>query len=41
MIVAVSGVLRVPLPLFLVLVALAKTARFIALGWLGAAAFGG
>ncbi|WP_374391296.1 YqaA family protein [Tabrizicola sp.] len=41
MIVGVSGVLRVPLPLFLALVALAKTARYIALGWLGAAAFGG
>lgn len=41
MIVAVSGVLRVPLPLFLLLVALAKTGRYIALGWLGAAAFDG
>jgi hypothetical protein len=41
MIVAVSGVLRVPVPVFLVLVALAKTGRYIALGWLGAAAFGG
>lgn len=40
MIVAVSGVLRVPLPLFLVLVAIAKTGRYIVLGWLGAAAFG-
>jgi membrane protein YqaA with SNARE-associated domain len=40
MIVALSGVLRVPFPIFLVLVALAKTGRYIALGWLGAAAFG-
>ena len=41
MIVALSGVLRVPLPVFLVLVAIAKTGRYVALGWLGAAAFGG
>jgi membrane protein YqaA with SNARE-associated domain len=41
MIVAVSGVLRVPFPVFLILVAIAKTGRYIALGWLGAAAFGG
>jgi membrane protein YqaA with SNARE-associated domain len=41
MIVALSGVLRVPLPVFLLLVAIAKTGRYIALGWLGAAAFGG
>ena len=40
MIVALSGVLRVPFPVFLLLVALAKTGRYIALGWLGAAAFG-
>lgn len=40
MIVALSGVLRVPLPVFLALVALAKTARYVALGWLGVAAFG-
>ncbi|MBL9073802.1 VTT domain-containing protein [Tabrizicola sp.] len=40
MIVAVSGVLRVPVPVFLVLVAVAKTGRYIALGWLGAVAFG-
>jgi membrane protein YqaA with SNARE-associated domain len=40
MIVAISGVLRVPFPLFIALVALAKTGRYIALGWLGAAAFG-
>lgn len=41
MIVAFSGVLRVPLPIFLVLVAVAKTGRYVALGWMGAAAFGG
>ena len=41
MIVALSGVLRVPFPVFLALVALAKTGRYIALAWLGAAAFGG
>lgn len=41
LIVAVSGVLRVPVPLFLALVTLAKTARYVAVGWLGAAAFGG
>ena len=41
LIVALSGVLRVPLPLFLALVTLAKTGRYVALGWLGAAAFGG
>lgn len=40
MIVALSGVLRVPFQVFLLLVALAKTGRYIALGWLGAAAFG-
>ncbi len=40
MIVALSGVLRVPFPVFLLLVAIAKTGRYIALGWLGAAAFG-
>jgi membrane protein YqaA with SNARE-associated domain len=40
-IVAVSGVMRVPFPLFLMLVAVAKTGRYIALGWLGATAFGG
>ena len=40
MIVALSGVLRVPFPVFLLLVALAKTGRYIALGWLGTAAFG-
>lgn len=40
MIVALSGVLRVPLPVFLLLVAISKTGRYIALGWLGAAAFG-
>ena len=41
LIVALSGVLRVPLPVFLALVATAKTARYAAVGWLGAAAFGG
>jgi membrane protein YqaA with SNARE-associated domain len=41
MIVALSGVLRVPFPAFLLLVALAKTGRYIVLGWLGTAAFGG
>lgn len=40
MIVALSGVLRVPFPVFLVLVALAKTGRYIALGWFGAAVLG-
>ena len=40
-IVAMAGVLRVPVPVFVVLVAIAKTGRYIALGWLGAAAFGG
>jgi membrane protein YqaA with SNARE-associated domain len=38
--VAVAGLLRVPLAIFLVLVTLAKTARYAALAWLGAAAFG-
>lgn len=41
LIVALSGVLRVPFPLFLVLTALAKTGRYVVLGWLGAAAFSG
>jgi membrane protein YqaA with SNARE-associated domain len=41
LVVALAGVLRVPLPLFLALVALAKTGRYMALGWLGAAAFAG
>ncbi|MFN4203243.1 MAG: YqaA family protein [Tabrizicola sp.] len=36
-IVALSGILRVPLPIFLLLVALAKTGRYIVLGWLGTA----
>lgn len=40
MIVALSGVLRVPLPVFLTLVAIAKTGRYIALGWLGGAVIG-
>ena len=39
-IVALSGVLRVPLPVFLLLVAIAKTGRYIALGWLGGVALG-
>jgi membrane protein YqaA with SNARE-associated domain len=39
--VAVAGLLRTPIPLFLILVAIAKTARYAAVGWLGAAAFGG
>ena len=40
LIVALSGVLRVPFLLFLALTALAKTGRYVALAWLGAAAFG-
>lgn len=40
MIVALSGALRVPFPVFLLLVAVAKTGRYIALGWFGAAVFG-
>ena len=39
--VAVAGLLRVPLAIFLVLVSIAKTARYAALAWLGVAAFGG
>jgi membrane protein YqaA with SNARE-associated domain len=39
--VAVAGLMRVPLPVFLLLVSVAKTARYAALAWLGAAAFGG
>ncbi len=39
--VAVAGLLRVPVVLFLALVTIAKTARYAALAWLGAAAFGG
>jgi membrane protein YqaA with SNARE-associated domain len=38
--VAVAGLLRVPVPIFLVLVTIAKTARYAALAWLGVAAFG-
>jgi membrane protein YqaA with SNARE-associated domain len=38
--VAVAGLLRVPLPIFLILVTIAKTARYAALAWLGVAAFG-
>lgn len=39
--VAVAGLMRVPVALFLVLVTIAKTARYAAVAWLGAAAFGG
>ena len=39
--VAVAGLLRVPVPIFLILVTIAKTARYAALAWLGVAAFGG
>ena len=39
-IVALSGVLRVPVPVFLLLVAIAKTGRYIALGWFGTAVLG-
>jgi membrane protein YqaA with SNARE-associated domain len=39
--VAVAGLLRVPLPVFLLLVTTAKTLRYAALAWLGVAAFGG
>jgi membrane protein YqaA with SNARE-associated domain len=38
--VAVAGLMRVPLPIFLVLVTVAKTARYAALAWAGTAAFG-
>ncbi|HMS95846.1 MAG TPA: YqaA family protein [Tabrizicola sp.] len=41
LIVAISGILRVPFPLFLALVALAKTGRYVALAWAGAAVLGG
>jgi membrane protein YqaA with SNARE-associated domain len=41
MIVALSGVLRVPFHVFLLLVALAKTARYVVLGWLGTSVLGG
>ena len=41
LVVALSGVLKVPFVLFLALTALAKTGRYAALGWLGAAAIGG
>lgn len=40
MIVALSGVLRVPVPVFLLLVAIAKTGRYIILAWLGTSVFG-
>ena len=39
--VAVAGLLRTPFPVFLALVTIAKTARYGAVGLLGAAAFGG
>lgn len=38
--VAVAGLLRVPVPVFLILVTIAKTARYMALAWVGQAAFG-
>jgi len=38
--VAVAGLMRVPLPMFLLLVSVAKTARYAALAFAGAAAFG-
>jgi membrane protein YqaA with SNARE-associated domain len=38
--VAVAGLLRVPVPIFLILVTIAKTARYATLAWLGATAFG-
>lgn len=38
--VAVAGLMRVPLPVFLALVTLAKTARYLAVAWAGTAAFG-
>ena len=38
-IVALAGTLKVPFPLFLALTTVAKTGRYVALGWLGAAAF--
>jgi membrane protein YqaA with SNARE-associated domain len=41
LVVALAGVLRVPFPLFLALVALARTGRYITLGWLGGTALGG
>jgi membrane protein YqaA with SNARE-associated domain len=39
--VAVAGLMRVPLPVFLTLVSIAKTGRYMALGWLGVVAFHG
>jgi membrane protein YqaA with SNARE-associated domain len=38
LIVALAGAMRVPLPVFLALVMLAKTGRYVALAWAGAAA---
>jgi membrane protein YqaA with SNARE-associated domain len=39
--VALAGLLRAPFAVFLILVTIAKTARYVAVGWLAAAAFGG
>lgn len=39
--VAVAGLMRVPLPLFLALVTVAKTSRYAVVAWAGAAVFGG
>jgi membrane protein YqaA with SNARE-associated domain len=39
--VAVAGLMRVPVLTFLALVTMAKTARYAALAWFGVAAFGG
>lgn len=41
LIVALSGTLRTPFALFLTLVTLAKTTRYITLAWLGTATLGG
>jgi membrane protein YqaA with SNARE-associated domain len=38
-IVALAGALRVPVPLFLLLVSIAKVARYAAVAWLGAEGF--
>jgi membrane protein YqaA with SNARE-associated domain len=40
-IVTLAGVLRVPVPVFLVLVTLAKTGRYAVLAWIGAAVLPG
>jgi membrane protein YqaA with SNARE-associated domain len=39
--VAVAGLMRVPLPLFLALVTVAKTSRYAVVAWAGTAVFGG